>query len=298
MNDVMIVANPSSGKKQAEAYAKKLEQIFREHERETDLRKTEEIEDISRFAIEASEKKYDQLIIIGGDGTVSEAANGLNNRQYRPTIGIIPAGTVNNIAKGLGIDGSPDAVIRHLIDYKKVKADVGKVNDRLFLSSVSAGPVPETVWEVSDEQKEKYGQAAYFMEGIKSLRNEETYELELEIDEEITQIDLNLILIGVNSSIAGIPNFFDEAKKDDGRLYMFGLKQSTLGEKFTVLQALLFSNREFNDMQDLAFTVPFKRAVITLKNKETFTTIDGEQGPVFPVILEVLPQYLTFLVSN
>lgn len=296
MKDIMIIANPSSGKRKAEEYAEELKLTFAAHNRQADIKRTEKIEDISRFAAEASENKYKQLIIIGGDGTVSEAANGLNDHQYRPAIGIVPAGTVNNIAKGLTIHNDPGEVIRQLINYQEVKADVGKVNDRIFLSSVSAGPVPETVWEVSDEQKEKYGQAAYFMEGIKSLRDEETYEMELNIDEKKSTIDLNLILIGVNSSIAGIPNFFDEAEIDDGQLYLFGLKRSTIGEKLTVLQALLFSNKDFNDMQDIAFTVPFKRAVITIKNKDTHTTVDGDQGPAFPIIVEILPQYFTFLV--
>ena len=298
MKDVMIIANPSSGRKKAEEHAAELIKMYREHDRKADIRKTERIEDISRFAAEASNEHYKSLIIIGGDGTVSEAANALNSLQHRPAIGIVPAGTVNNIAKGLGIDGSPEAVIRQLISFKKVKADAGKVNDRIFLSSVSAGPVPETVWEVTDEQKEKYGQAAYFMEGIKSLRDEETYDMELTVDEKQTTIDLNLILAGVNSSISGISNFFDEAEIDDGKLYLFGLKQSTIGQKLTVLQALLFSNQSFNDMQDIAFTVPFKRAMISIKNNntDTYTTVDGDRGPAFPILLEVLPQHFTFLV--
>ncbi|SFC72411.1 lipid kinase, YegS/Rv2252/BmrU family [Alkalibacterium subtropicum] len=296
MNDVMIIANPSSGKKKAEEYADKLKQNFLRHDRKAVIKITEKIEDVSRFAVQASEEAYQHLIIIGGDGTVSEAANGLRNQKYRPVIGIVPSGTVNNIAKGLNLPADPEQTIAQMSQFKEKKADAGRVNDRIFLSSVSAGPVPETVWEVSEEQKEKLGQAAYFMEGVKSLRSEETYDMELTIDGKKVDIDLNLILAGVNGSIAGIPNFFDEAKIDDGKLYLFGLKRSTLGQKLTVLQALFFSNKEFNDMQDAAFTVSFKRAVCTVKNKEAFTTVDGDQGPAFPVIIEVLPQYFTFLV--
>lgn len=296
MKDVMIIANPSSGKRKAEEYADDMEKIFLKHERKVDIKWTEKIEDVSRFSIQASEEAYQLLVIIGGDGTVSEAANGLSNQKYRPAVGIIPAGTVNNIAKGLNIPADPTETIAQMPRFKEKKADVGRVNDRIFLSSVSAGPVPETVWEVSEEQKGKFGQAAYFMEGIKSLRDEETYAMELTIDEKKVDIDLNLLLVGVNSSIAGIPNFFDEAEVDDGKLYLFGLKRSTIGQKLTVLQALLFSNKEFNDMQDVAFTVSFKRAVFTVKNKETFTTVDGDQGPAFPIIVEILPQHFTFLV--
>ncbi|GEK90861.1 diacylglycerol/lipid kinase family protein [Alkalibacterium kapii] len=298
MKDVMIIANPSSGKKKAEEYAETTKQTFSENNRKVDIKVTESIKDIPRFALQASEEAYDILIIIGGDGTVSEAVNELNKQKYRPVIGIIPAGTVNNIANGLSIPSDPKKVIAQVMDYKEKKADAGKVNDRVFLSSVSAGPVPETVWEVSEEQKEKFGQAAYFMEGIKSLRDEKSYDIELNIDEKKFDIDLNLILIGINSSIVGIPNFFDGAEADDGQLHLFGMKRSTIGQKLTVLQALLFSNKEFNETQDIAFTAPFKKAVLKIKNEKTFTTVDGDQGPAFPIIIEVLPQRFTFLVPK
>lgn len=298
MKDIMIIANPSSGKKKAVEYAKDLKENFLLHGRKSDIKCTEKTEDISRFALNASQQAYNLLIVIGGDGTVSEAANGWSKETYRPVIGIIPAGTVNNISKGLNIPDDPDKVISQIINYREKRTDAGRVNARVFLSSVSAGSVPETVWEVSDEQKEKYGQAAYFVEGFKSLRDEETYAMELIVDEQKVDIDLNLVLVGVNSSIAGIPNFFEQAEMNDGQLYLFGLKGSTFGEKLTVLQALLFSNKAFNDIQDIAFTVGFKRAVFTIKNSEAHAAVDGDQGPEFPLIIEALPQYFSFLVPE
>lgn len=296
MNDVMIIANPSSGKKKAEEYAERVKKTYLKHNRESVIKLTEKKEDISKFAKQASEESYQNIIIIGGDGTVSELANGLGNQKYRPNIGIVPAGTVNNVARGLSIPGNPDQVIEEVADYEEKEADAGKINGRIFLSSVSAGPVPETVWEISDEQKEKYGQTAYFMEGLKSLGDEEIYKIEMDIDEEKLDIDLNLLIIGVNGSIAGVPNFFDEADTDDGKLYLFGLKQSTIGQKITVLRELLFNEGSFNKAQDIAFTVSFKRAVLSLGNKKTSAAVDGEKGPEFPITVEILPQFFTFLV--
>lgn len=298
MNDVMIIANPSSGKKRAEEYAEYLNKIYLDQNRESVIKMTEKKEDISEFAKQASEESYKDVIVIGGDGTVSELANGLGNQKYRPNIGIIPAGTVNNIARGLDIPNNPKKVVEEITSYKETKADAGRINDRIFLSSVSAGPVPETVWEVSESQKEKYGQTAYFIEGIKLLGDEETYIIDLEIDEESIEIDLNLIIIGVNGSISGIPNFFDQAERDDGQLYLFGLKQSSIGQKLNVLRELLFNEGAFNQSQDIAFTTSFKRAVLSIKNKETFAAVDGEKGPSFPIIVEVLPQFFTFLAPG
>ncbi|MDZ7835473.1 MAG: diacylglycerol kinase family protein [Alkalibacterium sp.] len=296
MNDVMIIANPSSGRKNAEEYAEKVKKALMNENRESVIKLTEKKEDISAFAKQASSEAYSSIIVIGGDGTVSELADGLYDQKYRPTIGIIPAGTVNNISRGLDIPNDPVQVVNELTDYIEKKADAGKVNDRIFLQFVSAGPVPETVWEVSAEQKEKYGQAAYFMEGMKSLGDEETYKMDLQVDEEHLDVDLNLILIGVNGSIAGIPNFFDDARIDDGKLYLFGLKRSSIGQKLTVLREMIFNERPLNKTKDIAFTLSFKKAVISVEKKEAYAAVDGEKGPAFPIILEVLPQYFTFLV--
>ena len=298
MNDIMIIANPSSGKKRAEDYAERVKNTFLRNGQRAFVKVTEKKEDIFLFSKLAKEEAYTTIIIIGGDGTVSELANALSDLEYQPVIGIIPAGTVNNIARGLNMPADPYKIAEEISHYTEKKTDAGKVNDCVFLSSVSAGPVPETVWEVSEDQKEKYGQAAYFMEGIKTLKEEDTYKMKIEIDGKSSDMELNLIIIGVSGSIAGIPNFFKEAKWDDGRLHLFGLKPSSIGQKVTVLQALLFSKETFNDAQDKAFTVSFKRADLTLKDKETFTAVDGEQGPSFPVTIEVLPQFFTFLVPD
>ena len=298
MNDVMIIANPSSGKKRAEEYGERVKRTFLKHHRKSEIRLTENKEDIFTLAKEARDKECETVVVIGGDGTVSELANALSELEYKPAIGIIPSGTVNNIARGLTMPNDPDEIADNIADYKEKKADAGKVNNRIFLSSVSAGPVPETVWEVTDEQKKKYGQVAYFMEGLKTLKDEDTYKMNLELDGNNMDAELNLIIIGLSSSIAGIPEFFEDAESDDGKLYLFGLKPSSIGQKITVMQALLFSKETFNEAQEKAFTVSFERAVLTLNDKEAFTAVDGEQGPSFPVEIEVLPQYFTFLVPE
>lgn len=294
----MIIANPSSGKKQAKQYAEQVKKSFSAYNRISDIKLTENKEDIARFAKQASEEAYNTLIVIGGDGTVSELANGLHHQKYKPAIGIIPAGTVNNIANGLTIPSNPETVSKDIATYKQKKADVGKINDRLFLSSVSAGPVPETVWEVSDDLKEKYGKAAYFIEGLKSLSDEETYEMELDIDDFSEHIDLNLIIIGVNGSISGIANFFDEAACDDGLLYFFGLKRASISQKITVLKSVLFSKDALSQVEDIAFAIPFKKAAMRIKNSVGYTAVDGEKGASFPIDVEVIPQFFTFLVPS
>jgi diacylglycerol kinase (ATP) len=58
------------------------------------------------------------LIVVGGDGTISEVVNGLGRAGFREgvTLAILPAGTGNDLAATLAIPEDPDearAVLRH-----------------------------------------------------------------------------------------------------------------------------------------------------------------------------------------
>lgn len=298
MKDCIIIANPSSGKKEAKEYAKQAKAFLEKNNKKANIKYTTKKSDISTFAKRASDEHYHTIIVMGGDGTVTELVNGLKEQEHKPVIGIIPTGTVNNIARSLGYFPNPEEAIEQLVEADERKIDVGRINNQLFLSSASAGSIPETVWEVSDEQKEKYGPAAYFFSGIQSLRDEGFYKMTIDLDGEKRQVDLSLLLIGVSHSIIGIPNFFDHASYDDGKLHLFGLKKTTIGEKIAVLPSLFLNNEEFNESQDYAFTASFKKATISVEENPAYLAVDGEKGPKFPIEIEVYPRYLRFLVPQ
>lgn len=297
MKDVLIVANPSSGKKQAEEYAYTAKELYEKNNRQANVQLTEKKGDITHFAKVACDEQYDTLVVMGGDGTVSELINGLKDKENKPKIGVIPTGTVNNIAKGLGIAMNLDQAVSDLIESNEKTVDVGEVNDQLFVSSISAGAIPETIWGVSEEHKEKFGSLAYFMEGLKSLNEEEAYSVELTVDGETEEVDLSLLLVGVSNTIFGISFFFDEARYDDGKLHLFGLKQSTFGEKITAFSRLLTNEDLLND-EDRGFTLAFEEAEIRLKDGEAHVALDGDKGPSFPFKIKVLPKFVTFLIPE
>lgn len=293
----MIIANPSSGKKQAEEYAVRAKEILERSGSTVVVKLTKQKSDIEKFAKTACSEKFDQIVVLGGDGTVSELGNALKNEEYRPKIGIIPAGTINNIARGLGIATNMNRAVQDLPNCREKKVDAGLINDRLFLSSVSAGSIPETVWEVTDEQKENLGPMAYFIEGFKSIREEEPYSIKMNLDGEEKERELSLLLIGLSSSVAGIPNFFRNAEYDDGYLYMFGLKKSTFGEKVSVLTTLISGSEALSDENNKGFICKFKEGTIE-NDYITNVALDGEKGPSFPFSVKILPSFFTFLVPQ
>ncbi|MBR3120058.1 diacylglycerol kinase family protein [Oceanobacillus profundus] len=59
------------------------------------------------------------IIVVGGDGTIHEVMNGLISTEIR--IAFIPAGSGNDFARGCGIKGKPEEILRKIIEHNMVR---------------------------------------------------------------------------------------------------------------------------------------------------------------------------------
>ncbi|MBL4803559.1 MAG: diacylglycerol kinase [Alphaproteobacteria bacterium] len=83
------------------------------------------------------------LLIGGGDGTIASIAPACI--KHKKPFGILPMGTMNLLAKDLGIPDTSQAAIKAYAENAVVKTmDAGFVNDELFLCNASLGAIPET----------------------------------------------------------------------------------------------------------------------------------------------------------
>jgi len=103
---------------------------------------TLDIEIVAGAAIEAAlakaaKSRADVIIAGGGDGTVSAAAKALMNRKK--ALAVLPAGTMNLFARGLGIPLSLDAAIAAFADGKVRAVDMASANGRPFIHQFSIG---------------------------------------------------------------------------------------------------------------------------------------------------------------
>lgn len=289
----MIIVNPSSGAEESENYTEKLKKQLDAVAAEFGIKKTKKSGDAKEFAEEAALNDYEAVFVLGGDGTVSEAVNGLMLHESKLPLGIIPLGTVNNVARAIGIPMNPEKAIDSLEQLTVQQIDVGKLNDRYFISSTSVGPIPESVQEVDVDMKTKFGVFAYLIEGIKALRNDETYTFELDIDGEKWTAEYSLLLIAMSNFVGGVGTIIPEAAIDDGLIHLVTLKETTAKEKLSLVPEL-FQNKEYT--KDQLEHRSFKKAKIRLLediDKEINCTVDGDKGQTFPLEIEVLPQALS-----
>ena len=77
------------------------------------------------------------VVAVGGDGTNYDVAAGLLGTGA--ALGIIPAGTGNDLIKTLGIPKDPEAAYEYMLSHDPRPMDIGTVNGRPFLNVFGTG---------------------------------------------------------------------------------------------------------------------------------------------------------------
>lgn len=89
------------------------------------------------LAREASEKGYDYVVAVGGDGTINEVAQGLLDTNT--AMGILPRGSGNGLARHFGIPSQLSDAIDNLFNSNIIRMDTMLINNRLSLNVSGIG---------------------------------------------------------------------------------------------------------------------------------------------------------------
>jgi diacylglycerol kinase (ATP) len=111
----------------------------------------------------------DLIIVLGGDGTINEALNGMVHSKA--TLGILPAGTANVLAMELGLGSRLGRAIDRLVGSVERRIAVGKLCngagiEKHFLAMGGAGLDARIVYDLNPKLKAWGGKLAYWLAGF------------------------------------------------------------------------------------------------------------------------------------
>ena len=141
-------------------------------------------------ATELAAAAGDRLVIAaGGDGTVNEVLNGLSEDA---TLGILPLGTANVLARELGLPLEPEGACERILTGSAVRMDVGVAtddagNERRFACMAGIGFDAEVVSEVGSRLKRYLRSLAFPLVALKVFLRGGRPELHIE-DGETTHV--------------------------------------------------------------------------------------------------------------
>ncbi|MGH7607687.1 MAG: diacylglycerol/lipid kinase family protein, partial [Gemmatimonadales bacterium] len=141
-----LIINPAAGRGAARRAESPVCRAFRAQGWAVDAVRTERPGHGAELAAQAVRQGARHVVVVGGDGTVHEAANGLLAANADAALGVIPAGSGNDFAKLIGVYGhGPAAAVARLVTARSRRFDVGRVLDEWFVNSVGFGFGPAVV---------------------------------------------------------------------------------------------------------------------------------------------------------
>lgn len=255
---------------------------------------------IIELAAQAVREQFSPLIVVGGDGSVGDALNGLMQaagagKEALGPLGIMPTGSANDLAFNTGLPTDLNAAARVIAAGKTRALDIGRLNDKYFINNSAAGLEPYTT--IKHEQIHWIkGMARYLVAAVQAIMDKPEWHAEMQWDGGEFSGPVSLVSIGNGRRTGG---FFMTPHADpfDGKLTLaFGYRPTKLGLFMALPRAFNEEKGSYVEMEGMR-ELQFTRLTIHL-DKPSPAHTDGELFPqwIQHFEYEILPQKLNFLL--
>ena len=251
----------------------------------------------------AKEYRDGLLIVVGGDGTISEVVNGLGQAGFPAgvTLAILPAGTGNDLAATLAIPEDPAearAVLRQnrvrTLDVVRVRSE--GIGEQFFINVATGGMGAEVSGAADGEMKGRWGKLTYLRASLEVARDYEAKEITLTLDGAERKLRAVNLAIG-NCRYAGSGWLAaPRANPEDGLLDLVVIEDVGAWEVLKLAPTVL-ADSDYLDKEGVFFARAKEIRVETSPGSLEFT-VDGEVIGDEPAVFAVIPQALKVVVGS
>lgn len=232
----VIVANPVSGKREALQKLERVKARFEEEKVPYQAFITSPTSNAKAIVHEQVEKGCTDILVIGGDGTINEAVNGLY-RHIPVPVSIIPAGTGNDFVKNYPIGKTLEDQIQAAIHGQIKQVDLAVCNRRFFVNCVGVGFDGQVIRDMMFEGKWLQGYWAYLLTSLKLLASYQAEELSFSVDGKLHAVsDLLLLTVANGTTIGGGFRIAPQARIDDGLLDICMVEDAGIWSRIRMLK--------------------------------------------------------------
>lgn len=295
-NKVLFIYNGSAGQTETDRALAAVLPVISTETKELKVVQTEEAGETKKICLELGEE-YDLVIILGGDGTVHEAVNGLAALDKRPVLAILPGGTCNDFSRMLNIPQNLKKAAETIMSGQQVPVDVGKVNDdHYFLNFWGIGLITHTSSNIDENQKRLMGKMSYFISALRTVKEAETFRYKMKTDQGEYEDEAVMIMV-LNGKFIGsnqIP--LPSINMDDGLFDVLVVKESSFGA-FLDLFSLNSPDVNLNDAETRLFHLQTKS--LSIETEEVLEAdTDGEIYLETPATMEILKHHIHMIKGN
>jgi diacylglycerol kinase (ATP) len=228
------------------------------------------------------------LVVCGGDGMVHLAVQSLVGSTTN--LGIIPAGTGNDVARYLDIPRKDPRAAADIVVGSRVRTiDVARAGAKYFVTVMAAG-FDSKVNERANAMTWPKGQMRYNLATLAELRVFEALPYILELDGAIRRLDAMLVAVGNGPSFGGGLRITHGATIDDGWLDVVIIKPMSKLELIRTYPKLYTGAHTKHPQYE-----HHRVRSVTVAAPGIVAYADGERIGALPITVEVRPSSLRVL---
>lgn len=289
-----LIFNPVAGQGDPEQDLLNIQTLL-EPEIDLDIRLTTPEVEAGQLAREAVERGVEMIIVSGGDGTLSAAADAVVGTNI--PLGIISRGTANAFASALTLPDTIEAACHIILQGKTKVIDAALCNGKPMVLLAGIGFEAEMVEKADRETKNRFGMLAYILAGMQQLREFETFEAQIETQDKIITVTAGAVTI---ANAAPPTSVLAQGPAgiicDDGLLDLTVVapanRAGAIASAYHLLQTALRGDAAERD--DIGY-LRARRIKVTTDPPQK-VVLDGEIIGTTPIDVECIPGGLTLLM--
>ncbi|WP_349262700.1 YegS/Rv2252/BmrU family lipid kinase [Allocoleopsis sp.] len=289
-----LIFNPVAGQGDPEQDLLNIQTLL-EPEIDLDIRLTTPEVEAGQLAREAVERGVEMIIVSGGDGTLSAAADAVVGTNI--PLGIISRGTANAFASALALPDTIEAACQTILQGKTKVIDAALCNGKPMVLLAGIGFEAEMVEKADRETKNRFGMLAYILAGVQQLREFETFEAQIETQDKIITVSAGAVTI---ANAAPPTSLLAQGPAgiicDDGLLDLTVVapanRAGAIASAYHLLQTALRGDAVERD--DIGY-LRARRIKVTTEPPQK-VVLDGEIIGTTPIDVECVPGGLTLLM--
>lgn len=248
-----------------------IEMVRKNHDIE--VFKTESKDQAMALFRELSEKKFDRLIVGGGDGSINFAINEMiSNKLSDKLLAYIPMGTANILQVETKIKKETHEIYNLLVSNKYKKINLGKVNDKYFFLMTGLGFDSKIIESIDENIKKKFGKLIFIYKSLLHFLLLKNKKFKISIDNEEMLVDW--ILCTNSKYYAGPYSITNDTNIFDKNIVIYIFKDLT---RLKILHFvwLVLTKGDLSSAKSI-LKKNLGTLEITLNNNDHVSHVDGE----------------------
>ena len=246
--------------------------------------------DLTRRAVDEG---AELVVVVGGDGTVNEAVNGLLHGGAACELAVVPCGTGDDFARTFGIPTKTEEALAVAANGRARQVDVGRArfgsgesgSERYFANFAGAGISGAIALKGAATSRRFGARAAYFWATVAVFTRWNSIPMTVEADGESREGRMFEVIVANGAYAAGGMHIAPDASPDDGLFDVVLIGDVTKFDFLTTFPKIYRGTHVGHPRIDVLRA----RSVTVTAETPLPVVLDGEQPGSTPVSFDVLP---------